>query len=63
MQLLFNTNKYIFVIIRCFTGHIVCKEGLLVDPAKIVVIRTCLHLVQYKHCGLLWGILGITDGL
>jgi hypothetical protein len=38
-QISLNINKYILNSpFGIFLGHVVCKHGLLVDPAKIVVI-------------------------
>jgi hypothetical protein len=38
-QISLNINKCIFnAPFGIFLGHVVCKQGLLVDPAKIVVI-------------------------
>jgi hypothetical protein len=38
-QISLNINKFIFrTSFGILLGHIVCKQGLLVDPAKIAVI-------------------------
>jgi hypothetical protein len=38
-QISLNIKKYIFgTPIEILLGHIVCKQGLIVDPAKIAVI-------------------------
>jgi hypothetical protein len=38
-QISLNINKFYFqYTFGIFLGHVVCKQGLLVDPAKIVVI-------------------------
>jgi hypothetical protein len=38
-QISLNINKFIFnAPFGIFLGHVVCKQGLLVDPVKIVVI-------------------------
>jgi hypothetical protein len=38
-QILLNIKKFIFITpFGILLGHIVCKQGLLVDPAKIAVI-------------------------
>ena len=38
-QIALNSKKYIFCApFRILLGHIVCKKGLLVDPAKIALI-------------------------
>ena len=38
-------------------GHIICKEGLLVDPAKITLI---LCLPSSMNVNMLWAMLGHT---
>jgi hypothetical protein len=61
-QISLNIKKYIFKTpFGILLGHIVCKQGLLVDPAKIAVIvnppppkivrqlrETMGHTVYYK---------------
>jgi len=42
-----NLEKYMFYVnSRILLGHIVCKEGLLVDPRKITVITSILKLTN-----------------
>lgn len=37
-QIALNLKKYIFCVpYLILLGHVVCKQGLMVDPAKIVV--------------------------
>jgi hypothetical protein len=38
-----NLEKYMFYVnSKVLLGHVVCKEGLLVDPRKIMVIISIL---------------------
>ena len=38
-QISLNLKKCIFCVpFVIFLGHVVCKQGLMVDPAKIVII-------------------------
>jgi hypothetical protein len=48
-QISLNIKKCIFnASIGIFVGNVVCKQGLLVDPANIVVI-VYHHLSQYDN--------------
>ena len=46
-----------------FLGHIISKEGISVDPAKIEAIKDGLDLPMSLRCGVFWDWLGITGGL
>ena len=38
-QIVLNLKKCLFCVsFRILLGHVVCKQGLLVDPAKIIVM-------------------------
>ena len=53
-----NSNKCIFyVLFGMLLGHIVCKEGLLVDPTKIALI---LSFSPPKNVNMLRATLGYT---
>jgi hypothetical protein len=41
-------------------GHIVCREGMLVDPAKVAVILNMPPPTSSSSCKLPWDILDIT---
>jgi hypothetical protein len=49
-QISLNLNKCIFFSpFRVFLGHIVCKQGLLVDPAKIAIIFYLPHPTSVRQ--------------
>ena len=50
IQLLLNIKKYIFANpIGILLGHVVCKEGIKVDYAKIKIILDLKPLVNPKQ--------------
>jgi hypothetical protein len=49
MQISLNLRKYIFGVPHGnLLGHIVCREGVLVDPAKVAVILNMLPPTSAK---------------
>jgi hypothetical protein len=48
-QISLNLKKCIFLSFGILLGHVVCKQGLLVDPAKIVVILDLQPLTSVKQ--------------
>jgi hypothetical protein len=56
LQISLNLKKCIFCVpFGNLLGHIVCKEGVLVNPTKVVVILNIPPLTTYKK---LWPMLG-----
>jgi hypothetical protein len=54
-----NLKKCIFFSpFGVFLGHIVCKQGLLVDPSKIAIIVDIPPLLQSNSCAFHWDIMG-----
>jgi hypothetical protein len=57
-QLLLNIKKCIFCTsFNVLLGHIICKEGLLVDLAKILIM---VNLSTLENVSTLWSMLGHT---
>ena len=57
-QISLNLNKCIFCApFGILLGHIVCKQGLMVDPAKIAII---VNLPAPNSVKQLWTLLGHT---
>jgi hypothetical protein len=53
-----NLKKCIFFSpFGVMLGHIVCKQGLLVDPSKIIIIIDLPPVLQLDSCALRWDIL------
>ncbi|KAH9298840.1 hypothetical protein KI387_030522, partial [Taxus chinensis] len=45
-----NIKKYIFATpFGILLGHIICKEGLLVDPAKVTIILGLIALTSQSE--------------
>ena len=58
LQISLNLKKCIFVIpFGTLLGHVVCKQGVCVDPTKVVVI---VHMRAPKTVKQLWALLGHT---
>ena len=54
-----NLNKCILCVpFGNFLGHIVCREGVLVDPSKFVVILNMCPPTTYKQLRSMLGYMG-----
>jgi hypothetical protein len=63
LQISLNLKKCVFCVpFGNLLGHIVCREGVLVDPAKVVVILNMPPPTTSKSCDPLWVILDIITG-
>jgi hypothetical protein len=63
-QISLNIKKCIFgTPFIILLGHIVCRQGLIVDPAKIAVIVNLPPPKSVRHCEPHWDIQDITENL
>jgi hypothetical protein len=63
-QISLNLKKCIFCApFGILLGHVVCKQGLIVDPTKIAVILDLQPPTSVKQLREHWVILGITGNL
>lgn len=46
-----------------FMGHVLSKEGIMVDPKKIEAVRDGSGLLQLLRFGISWALQVIIDGL
>jgi hypothetical protein len=61
-QIALNLKKCIFFSpFGVLLGHIVCKQGLLVDPSNITIIVDLPLLLQLNNCALCWDTQDITE--
>jgi hypothetical protein len=63
-QISLNLKKCIFFSpFEVLLGHIVCKQGLLVDPSNIAIIVDIPPLLWFDNCALHWDTLDTIGSL
>jgi hypothetical protein len=63
LKISLNLKKCIFCIpFGILLSHVVCKDGLLVDPAKIAAILEMITPTSVQELALRWVTHAITDG-